>query len=62
MRKTLLLIVPMLLAIGCATPSDVCEVSEDLRDNLKVALLADGGDQSVVAGATLLQYYEEVCP
>jgi hypothetical protein len=60
MLKKIFLVIPMLLVIGCANPN-VCSGTKELRDNHKVALLADGGDESVVSGAILLRTIEAAC-
>lgn len=53
----------ILLVSGCATGSleAFCESTRKTADELKTALLQDGGDASVVAGANLLSEYDGAC-
>lgn len=54
----------MMLVSGCATAiSDmaICDGTERLRDDHTGALIADGGDQSVVTGAALLDALDRAC-
>ena len=55
-----------LLAGGCSialtTSGDaICDGTEQARAELTRALLADGGDQSVVAGQALISQLDAVC-
>ena len=52
-----------LLISGCATvpQSAICAGTERERDALNVALLADGGPQSLVAGANLIAKLDAGC-
>ena len=52
-----------LLVSGCLGTSDavLCQGTLEERDALRAALLADGGDQSVITGAILLRSMEDVC-
>jgi len=50
--------------IGCARPASdlaVCDGSAAARDAHTAALLADGGDQSVLTGARLLALLDAAC-
>jgi hypothetical protein len=57
-----------LLALGfasvslsaCSQPA-ICDGTAEARDALNAALLVDGGDQSVVAGAQLLSIMDAGC-
>jgi hypothetical protein len=62
MKRLSLLILP-LLASGCVTasPVAVCDGTVEARDALADALLVDGGNQSVVAGARLLSVMDAAC-
>lgn len=57
-----LLMTLMLPVAGCLGVNDavLCTTTAEQED-LRQALLADGGDQSVIAGAILLRTLEEVC-
>ena len=48
---------------GCLGTSDavLCQGTLEEREELRAALLADGGDQSVVSGAILLRTMEDAC-
>ena len=52
-----------LLVSGCVATSDavICAGTQELQEDLRQALLADSGDQSVIAGATLLRTLAESC-
>ena len=61
MRRILLTI--MFLASGCANVSTtaICDGTSAARDRLTVALLADGGPDSLNAGAALLAQLDAGC-
>lgn len=61
MRKKILLMTLTLLVTGCGNSYAYCRETADLREELRAALLSDGGDQSVIAGATLLRVTEDYC-
>ena len=52
-----------LLLSGCASVSvpAICKGTEGPRDALTIALLADGGPQSTVAGANLIAKLDAGC-
>ena len=53
-----------MLVSGCATAiSDqaICDGTERLRDSHTEALIADGGDGSVITGAALLDALDRAC-
>ena len=55
---------PMLLVSGCATAissNAICDATEKLRTSHTDALIADGGDQSVITGAALIATIDEGC-
>lgn len=54
----------MLLVSGCAgvpNATAICDATRKLRDNHTAALLADGGDVSVVTGAALIGALDAGC-
>ena len=54
----------MLLVSGCATvisEQAICDGTDRLRDDHTDALIEDGGDQSVITGATLLDALDRAC-
>lgn len=62
MRKSLLILA--LLASGCATAGShetLCSATASESDDLAAALLVDGGDLSVEAGAALLVELDAGC-
>lgn len=62
MRKFLM--IPVLLVSSCAIgnlDSAVCDGLKRPIDNLASALLVDGGDRSVVAGANVVSAYDAGC-
>ena len=63
MRRSLLMIMLMLAAPGCSSVSAiaVCDGTSAARDRLTVALLKDGGPDSLNAGATLLAQLDAGC-
>ena len=53
-----------LLVSGCATVPNsaaICDGTERLRDTHTEALLADGGDKSVLSGAALIAALDAGC-
>ena len=65
MQKFMALIL-LLLATGCSTTQirsgdAICDGTQTARANLARALLADGGNQSVVAGQALLAQLQAAC-
>lgn len=64
MRKTLLAMTLMLLAAGCVSVTSdaaICDATATYRSDLSEALLQDGGDTSVVAGAKLISRLDAAC-
>lgn len=63
LRPTLLLLVTLSLAACLASPepSGVCAGLEPLERDHAAALLADGGDQSVVTGNRLIASIDAAC-
>jgi hypothetical protein len=66
MRLTYMATTLLLLASGCSiTPirsgDAICDGTRKARADLAQALLNDGGDQSVVAGQTLLAQLHGAC-
>ncbi len=61
MRKILLVMMLTLPVIGCGTTEILCSETVDLRSTHRAALIADGGDRSVVSGAILLKTMEDYC-
>lgn len=63
MKQTLLMTL-MLLASGCVSVSNqaaICDGTRSLRDAHTEALLADGGDLSVVTGVGLIGALDAAC-
>jgi len=65
MQKFMAMIL-LLLATGCSTTQirsgdAICDGTQTARANLARALLADGGNQSVVAGQALLAQLQAAC-
>ena len=57
-------VVLTMLVSGCATVTDsvaICDGSESLREAHTDALLADGGDTSVITGAALIDALDRAC-
>ena len=64
MKRIPLIGMLILLVSGCATAISergICDGTERLRDDHTGALIADGGDQSVVTGAALLDALDRAC-
>ena len=63
-----LAIIPITLASACGSGFEragikpaICSDTAIARDELNVAVLSDGGDQSVVAADALLRALDEAC-
>ena len=66
MRLSILLTIPPLLLIGCAsapsgTGKGICDGTERLRTEHAAALVEDGGPQSQVTGARLIGAVDAAC-
>jgi len=61
-----MVMIPLLLVSGCSiTPirnaDAICDGTRKARADLAQALVADGGDQSVMAGQVLLSQLQGAC-
>ena len=65
MKQLILLGMLTVLVSGCATGMTsevaICDGTESLRDAHTDALLADGGDTSVVTGVALIDALDRAC-
>ncbi len=66
MMQKFMAMILLLLATGCSTTQirsgdAICDGTQKARADLARALLADGGDQSVMAGQTLLAQLQSAC-